>query len=328
MIKMAGILCFLGAYFIVAACFLPCFFVSADTIVTEEGEEIKGVITEYHPFEIKIATKQGEKIFKKDQIKDIKQAKDEQNLMILADIAIGQKDFTKAYYLYEKVLKLNPDSQKAMDALAEISPKLKGKDSDPSWTGTYERYQDVSYKGKADKQILSDDSYSTQKLQEEFGLILGHETGNIKVLDVLDNTRAERGGLEINDYIRAIEGKGADYMGLYDMIAALLALSDKDKINMTIERKLRLWIDAETTTWESSLWDFTGFSIETSSGMPVVMSVKAGSPAYEAGLKREDIISSIDYKDISSASKDELKTLLQGAGAHYADITIERRLNI
>ena len=317
---------------LVTICFFALFIFSgtcpADTLYTKDGRIIKGVVVEKGPGRVILATASGEKSFKETEIDKIAYDDTKNNLLMLADIAKHQKEYIKAYYLYEKLLKLDPDFERAWEELQSLEPYVEAKKKDVKWVSDYQRYSPSDDSKKTEGQVLSEKSDETEELLDKFGLILEMEGGRIKVQEVVKASRADNAGIEINDFLVDIAGIKSDYLGLFDAVSYLLK-KEGGIIPVTVEREIKLWAGPVEESAGFSLWDSLGISFIARSGMLEVSDLKATSTAYQGGLREADGVLSINTHAATGLSAlDAIQKNVMNTIPGYLDLIIRRRLNL
>jgi len=303
---------------------------SADTVHTTDGDEIKTVVLRKNMDNIVISSVSGELTIKMEDIKNIDYEDEIVNLFFLADLAKEQQDYTKAYYTYEKILKNYPESEEAIRGIIGIKDHLKELGPDIKWVSNYRRYRNQVSKTGNEQHILRDNAEVSENLKDEFGLILGVERGNgrIKVLEAIKGSPANEAGIKINDYLMSINGNKVIYMGLFDVIGLLRENDNIDK-HITVERELRLWIESEEETPQTSLLDLIGLSLKKIGHEIIIDVLKENSWASKAELQVGDVFVYARSELIQAQyTPDKVERLIRGTGTGSVDIIIRRVLAI
>ena len=166
-----------------------------------------------------------------------------------------------------------------------------------------------------------------QSVTPELAKALGvDESAGALVADVTPGSPAEKGGIRRGDIIVAYEGK--DVKDHHNLPAMVAATPVGEKAAVTVlrdgqERKLTVKVGklpAETVRrenpdvpakgrWGLQLHDLTPeigqqLRLDTDQGV-VVVGVEPGSPAYEAGIRRGDVIVEVNRQPVNSV--DEIK---------------------
>ena len=299
----------------------------SDVVTTTENEKIICVVTERTDESIVVVTKSGKKILPRDEIQDIKEISEKDNLLLLAEFARENNDNVKAYYLYEKVLEIDPDSEDAVKGLTIMEESLNWDNSDDNWVRRYERfYQKVSSK-KSESDILSDNSDITEELMVNFGIILISEKDRVKISEVIYNSRGYKSGFQINDYILSVDQMSVDYLGLYDTVIQLNNRKS-NSFNVNVERHYRVWNEGEEDTLSDSL-DFTDYSLSEINSMYVFIKIRENSSIYNAGIREKDRLVGIKGIKISDTTdKKVLSNIIRTTGAEFIDIAIIKTIKM
>jgi len=315
--------------FLIYFCCLP-LSASSDTLYAKDGTSRRGVVLSSTDEKIVFATAKGRETFAVADVDRIDHDTEEKNTLLLAGQAREQGDSAKAYYLYEKILEKDPDSEEAVKGLRETEPSVSGNlgtKGGEVWVSDFRRYQSQPA-GTTDREILAGDSDRTEDLLKEFGLILGTEDGRIKVQEVVAGSRADKGGLEINDFLTEIGGRPAGYMGQFDAVAFLMDKKD-GPVSVGVEREVRYWISGEEQGFQTSMFDLAGISLAAGSGGFTVSRVNRDSDAFREGLRAGDTVISINgtrVKDIGSLKDAEQR--IRDTVPGYMDLMITRRLTV
>lgn len=298
----------------------------ADTISMNDGRELKGVVLERGAEKIHFWAETGEVIIDKADISDITEDSEEDNIILMADAARAKGDYVKAFYLYQKVFKMNVNSQAAIDGMAITQNYLvKNKESNAIVT-YYQRYGGYDGTPMADGEVLSQNAEQTEEVRKKLGLILAVEDTKfffvkIKVTDVISGSRADKAGIQISDYIAEVAGRPADYMGLYSVISLMYNNRD-NPIEVVIERFVRLWVDNLGSPQPG------GLSLNKESRGFNVSGIKPGSAADQIGLKQGDEIVMVQGVPARKMNSDDPLGLVGADGPRYIDIIVRRVVTV
>jgi C-terminal processing protease CtpA/Prc len=315
-------------YRLVVIFFLACLFFEgrgiSDIVYTDTGI-IEGVVVEEAQDKIIISIPSGNKEIERKDIKNIEYSDSKDNLVFLAEMASNNKDYAKAYYLYEKILMLDPDFSKAKENIKKIEPYIVSHSGQKDWELSYEHFQrdEDSVSGATD--TLSNNAQKTEKLMQEFGLVLGRSTGRIIVRESFTGGKAYSSGVRANDYFKNINGKNTYYVGLFDAVNTIV---ESERVNLVIERQLQCWIPQGGAIYQASTSRIHGLDLLASEKGIFVLSISEDSIFKKAGLSKSDIIVSIDGIDCGNVSTDKMFDIFQKKQGGYVYLIINRLLHI
>jgi len=294
----------------------------SDTIHTNDNNIIKGVIIKHDESYVMVSTENGEITLQNTHIKKIDPGSEEENLLYLAKVARIQGDLPKADYLYQKILKANPDSKEALDALKKIINKTKKSQTDQRWSTEYEHYQRKNAKSISDKEALSENSQSTEELRRRWGIILAPEAGRTKIEYVDNSSKAKKAGFEADDCIININGKPAEYMGAFDIATEFL---QKDRVTVTIQREIQFWTNEIEQTESAVSKRKRSFYINNKSNEIFVRNLTQGAEIYQSGLRTNDQVVAINSNNPIWA---QLMSILDQRTPGYTTFLIRRELEV
>jgi len=272
----------------------------------------------------------GELILKKGDIKKITRDTDEDNLLMMADAAKAKNDNVRAYYLYERVFRLNTDSRRAIEGMTELQNALEKNSATDQVVTYHERYGPGTTGLMDDKETLSENARKTEEVARLFGLLLGASDSKsyfrkIKVLDVIQSSRAARAGAEIDDYLVSVEGTDTGYVGLFTAVDLLLERSG-GPVRVTFEKERSLWLGGEAGLDAARAPELAGFSMKAGAEGIVVSYVKEYSLADRAGLKAGDEVISLNNVPVGTKSYDDVLKQLDVPGPRSIEITVRRKV--
>lgn len=261
---------------------LIAFSSNADTIYTNEGKELKGIIVEEYKDRIQLSTVDGERTIMKSDIKELYFDTEEQNLIKLADQARDRGDLIKAFVYYDKAFKINPESKAAKDGIVFLQGYLFKKDMAQK-EEVVRRHNEFEERGKEAMDIKSDEERlkdDIEKLRTASGISLITKDGSTQIEDVLIGSSAYEAGIRKGDELVAIWGRLVGYLSPEEVVEALLEKSSLET-KCTVERSVDL-----------SPADLMGVNFKMEFDGMTVWGLKEDS----AALKQNDIIVSINGK--------------------------------
>lgn len=296
-------------------------YADADTIYTNEGQEIKGIIVEDYKDRVVFSTVDGERAIMKSEIKELYYDTEEQNLIKLAVQARDKGDIAKAFAYYDKAFRINPDSKQAKDGMVLLQGYLFKKDvarkeEAVNRRNDFERYGAMGGIVKSDEDILRND---IEKLRRTVGVTFRSTDDITKFESVMRGSPAYDAGIRKGDTLVATWGKLVGYMSLKEVVEEMLKKASFET-RCTIERNVSVRIDDNRNPL-SSTNDLIGAALDMEFDGLTISSVNGYGPASAAGLKKDDIITAINGAstrymplkkaiDIIKASKDNTVNLI------------------
>jgi hypothetical protein len=297
----------------------------SDILHTSNDDIIEGVIVEETQNKIIIAMLQGDAEIDKGNINKIEYSSREENLVFLADIALNNNDYAKAYYLYEKALILDPDFTKAAEKIKALEPYIVRQSGRKHWEAFYEHFQWGKNDVFIDNDMVTKNSLQTEKLMQDFGLILDKSAGKIIVREAIRDKKAYSAGMRPNDYLKDINGKNADYMGVFDAIDAITA---HEHTKLIAERLLKCWITPGSMEESALTKAKYGLTLSHTCKGFAVTYISKDSLFNGTGLSVGDIIISINGNDCSTFSADSVFDMFKNSQGSYIYLTINREIHL
>ena len=229
-----------------------------------------------------ISTEYGEAEMMKGEIKGIDYDLMEQNLVGLGDKYKEAGDYVRAYFYYDKAMKLNPQYKAAVDGVNYLQGFLfrqeMGRKSDEvNWHQDLEDFQ---------QNRLKKEERAMSNLKQLIGIEIEDTGKNIKVIKVYEELPADKAGIKKGDYLSAIWGKLTGYMSCEE-VARILSKPENLEIKMQIDRKIKV----SPRAIKSSQFDlrFEGLCLRN---------ISDRSETFASGLRNNDLILSIDGESI------------------------------
>lgn len=258
---------------------------NADTIYTKDNKEIKGIIVEEYKDRVQMSTVDGEHPIMKSDIKELYFDTEEQNLIKLAEQARDRGDFIKAFVYYDKAFKVNPDSKYAKDGIVFLQGYLFKKDMAKKEEDV-KRRNDFEERGTGPVTIKTEEEKFEEeidKLRKVAGITLKSEGALTELDSVTAGSTAYEAGARKGDILIAVWGRLVGYLSLQEVVETLLEKTSLET-KFTIERIVDIRAKDMGADFKMQ---FDGMT---------VADVKDDSPAKEAGLKDNDVITSINGK--------------------------------
>ncbi|MDD4203396.1 MAG: hypothetical protein PHQ52_08020, partial [Candidatus Omnitrophica bacterium] len=219
----------------------------------------------------------------------------EQNLVAIADKHMNSKDYPKAFYYYEKALKVNPKYKDALEGYNYLNGYMYRKAYDKKskaveWRATVENFIETG------DTLIQGKDFTVKK---DIGMDIEQSSdGNIRVLKVYKSTPAYEAGLKKDDILVAIWGSLCRYMDVSEIEKNFLKPEELE-IKITVDKTLHL--KKKSLTLDQLEYVFDGLSLKN---------IEKTDAAYKQGFRNGDIILSIDKDSIRYVSlSDVIKKL-------------------
>jgi len=286
----------------------------------KNGKEVKGIVVEEYDDRLVMSTYEGEKTFFKKQIQKIKYDLQEQNFEKLGDKYMSQGRFERAYYYYNKALKVNPDYKRASDKIAYIR-------SLPYRSFRQGRENEIArvrFMEKQTKKKTEEEQTLEEKLKSVTGLSIAEENGRIEVVEVKKKSPGSMAGIRKNDILAAVWGRFTDYMPEYD-VARLLLKGGPGEIRLTIERDIVLKKGQKRPGKYS---DIINATLKMLPNGLTVLSVKPDGVGWKIGLKKHDLVIAINGSGTRYMPFDEVVQIIEKRENDIIEFTIRRAATI
>ena len=268
-------------------------YASADTIYTNDGKEIKGIVLEEYKDRVLLSTVDGEKTIMKSDIKELYYDTNEQNLIKLADQARERGDFIKAFVHYDKAFQINPASKAAKDGIVFMQGYLFKKDMAQKEEAV-KRHNEFELRGEK-SEIKSDEerfNEELKKLRISSGITLITKGGLTEIENATIGSPAYDAGIRNGDVLIAVWGRLVGYLSLREVVELLLEKTSLET-KCTIDRAVEVMI-SENRNLLSSTSDLIGVNLKMELDGLTIAEVKEPSTAQAAGLRQNDIIIDIN----------------------------------
>ena len=292
----------------------------ADTIYTNDGKEIRGIVVEEYNDRLVLSTADGEVTVMKSDIRELTFDSEEDNLVRLAQQAMDRHDQSRAYSCYERALKINPDSKAAKDGLVYLQSYIlrqqeAKKENDIRRQESLERSGGAVTEGSAEEDMAA-------TLERTAGMAIAIKDNFPQVVSVKSGSPAHEAGIRKGDILSAIWGKLTGYMSLDDIIYTLLKRSALE-IRCTIERSVEVPIDPGRQMMSGPEGIIgAGLSMEID-GLTVSTAKDAA-----AGLERGDLVVAINGKPTRYMRLKAAVDFIRNVKADAVTLTLRRNLII
>jgi C-terminal processing protease CtpA/Prc len=303
---------------------LTCQGVCADTILLQDGQEVKGVIVEEYDDRIVISTEKGEMGITKEKIDKVSYDNPEDNLVKLGAFYKDKGDYKRALYYYESARKINPDLKEAQDGSVLVTNLMMNKhEADAAADVAMKQdtedkmgVQDIAAQSEADAV-----KKSAGELWSGTGLAIEKAGPDIRVGKVRDKSPAYEAGMRANDTIVSIWGKLVKYMPLENIYGLFLS-GGVTETRVVIARDQTVAVKGQSLFGGAEEMIGARLSMEPD-GM-TVGDVKPAGSFGDAGILKGDRItrigaSSTRYMPLESAYK-----IIEGTKTGTLDLEIQR----
>ncbi len=316
---------------VVFACMASAIFfalsLSADTIITNDGKEIKGIVVEDYKDRVVFSTVDGEISVMKSDIREMAFDSDEDNLIKLAEQASDKRDYSRAMSFYDMALKANPNSNAAKQGMAYLRGSIFRKEEEAK-SADIMRQQDIeTYGGQAPLRSKSGDVDSMMEtLYKTTGMKIAIIDNAPKVESAKMNMPAYEAGVRKDDTIVSVWSKLAGYLSLKEILDLLISKSAIE-IRCVIERGIDVNVNANKNIM-SKPEDLIGAGLSMELDGLVISDVKDGGSAFEAGIKKGDQVMAIDGNPTRYMPLKKAIDLIKNTKSDTIKLTVRRKATI
>ena len=289
----------------------------ADTIYTDDGKELRGIVVEDYQDRLIFSTADGEVTIMKSNIQKLYYDSEEDNLIKLAELATERRDYTKAFAYYDMAYKLNPDSKAAKDGLVFLQGYFFRKEETKKEDEVKKREDFENYGTAVPTEKNTEESVKdlAENIRKGIGITFAGNGVMPKIEEVGMNSPAEEAGVRPDDRLVAIWGRLTGYMPLKDLMATL---SEKPALELKcmLERTLEVSV---SNLGASFSMEFDGLTISE---------VKENSSASEARLKKGDLVTDINGNSTRYMPLKKALQMIKHSKDGVAKLTIRREVLI
>lgn len=258
----------------------------------KNGKELKGLVVEKHVDRVILSTEEGEKPVLLAEIQEILYDDPEQNFLNVGKEFEDNGKFEEALSYYEKAIELNPDFEEAKAAAVGVRSRLWAKVTEGPKSEMEK--QQVLYDSWTEGRVLN----AIEERQEAFkkqtdairqgqGLFLEKKGDWTQVEFVNAKSPAAVAGLRKNDRLVAIDGRSLRYLSL---AAVMQAFMEPRFSNFVLEFERDCFLKKKNR--RDNLKKI-GLKLALEYQGIVVQDVAPKSPAEDAGLKSQDLLTHI-----------------------------------
>jgi hypothetical protein len=312
-------------FFVYAACAIACVAPAfADTIIMNDGKEIKGIVIEDYKDRVLFSTVDGEITLMKSDIRELSFDSEEDNLVKLAEQASERRDYARAMGYYEMALKANPDSAAAKKGMVYLRGNIFRKEETLK-SAEIKRQQNIElYGGQAAMLTGSDDIADMAKALEKSTGIRISMAGSIPEIEAVKaGSPAYEAGLRKGDLLASVWGKLTDYLALKETLDLLVNRSAVE-IQCVFARTVAVNINPNKTII-SGLEDLIGASFAMEIDGLTISAVKDAGSAIGVGIEKGDLVTEIDGKQTRYMPLKKAVELIKNSDASVVKLAIKRK---
>ena len=287
---------------------------SADTVILKNGKKLKGLIITEYKDRVTLSTAEGEKTVMKSSIRSAIYDDEEKALLQKARNHLKRHQYMKAYYTYQKVLELDPELKEAKERVKHLRSFLEKKTRE-------DIVEDL--RGKNERLGASVSRSVKEKLAEGLGLVLGEGEKYVFVKEILDNALPGIvSSLKVKDRIVSVWGEMAAYMDAREVGQMILLPGE---VKMTIERSVRPHLGSSAALF-SRYRSIIGGKVGLKKKGITVMKVKPGGSFDSAGIKKGDILFSVDGRLTRYMPMEEFRNIVRENQNRDIDVSVRREV--
>lgn len=296
---------------------------SADTLITNDGKEIKGIVVEDYKDRIVFSTVVGEMTVMKSDMRELSFDSEEDNLVKLAELASDRRDYSRAMSYYEMALKANPDSKAAKKGMVYLRGNLFRKE-EAMKSADIKRQEEIELYGGAGAMRTEADELNemAKTMEKSTGMTIAIKGAMPEIETVKPRSPAYEAGLRKGDLLVSVWDKLTGYLPLKELLDLLINRSAIE-IRCMVERTYDVAIDPNKTVL-SRFEDLLGASFVMEIAGLTISAVREEGPAVEAGLQKGDLVMAIDGKQTRYMPLKKAVELIKNSTAGAVKLTIRR----
>ena len=297
---------------------------SADTIITNDGKEIKGIVVEDYRDRVVFSTADGEIVVTKSDIRELSFDSEEDNLIKLAEQAMERRDYSRAMGYYDMALKANPDSAAVKQGMAYLRGNFFRKEESLK-AADIKRQQDIElYGGRGPAVQKPDETGDMAKtLEKLIGMKISIADNMPEIKALKPGSPAYEAGLRRGDILVSVWGKLTGYLSLKEILDLLINKSAIE-IRCMIERAFDVAINPDKTMI-SGPEDLIGASFAMEIDGLTISAVRESGFAAEAGLQKDDLIMAIDGRQTRYMPLKRAVELIKNSNEGTVKLVIRRK---
>ena len=301
----------------------------ADTIYTNDGKEIRGIIVGDYKDRIVMSTVDGEITSLKSDIKELFYDGEADNLVKLAEQSRERGDMIKAFAYYDMALRADPDSKSAKDGIIFLQGYLFRKEQvkKEDEVKKQEEFENLgAAKIAEEKPVAEKIKEMSVSMRESLGITISEKSGGQVIDSVRINSPAEAAGVRKGDVIVAVWGRLTGYMPLEEVMRALLEKSSLE-VKCTVERDVIVQPNPNITIL-SSLKDMVGATFSMEFDGLTISDIVYNGPAFAAGLAKGDLVIAIDNKSTTYMPLKKALGMMRSTNSNVILLKIRREILI
>ncbi|RKY41318.1 MAG: hypothetical protein DRP85_06665 [Candidatus Makaraimicrobium thalassicum] len=289
----------------------------ADTVILKGGKRVKGLILDEFRDRITLSTAEGEKTIKRSDIRSAVYDSEEKALIREGENQLTKGHYIKAYYLYEKALRFNPDLERARERLHYIRGYLET-----------EARRDVirSIVTRREGSGNAGEKTPVRRVADELGLVLAPGAKYVRIEKIMGSNPSGRGAeLRPGDRIVAVCGEMTAYMDV-DEVAGILLVPGE--IRFAIERTVVPELSSAGALFDGLLFSrykkIVGAGLKLRNRGVTVNSITPGGPFEAAGIRKGDLLHRINGKNTRYMPLSEVTGIIKKNQNKKIEIVIRR----
>jgi len=299
----------------------------ADTIITNDGKEIKGIVVEDYKDRVVFSTVDGEITVMKSDMRELSFDSEEENLIKLAEQASERRNYSRAMTYYDMALKVNPDSAPAKQGMAYIRGNIFRKE-EALKAADIKRQQDIELSGGRSPAIPEPENAGSLAgtLEKLTGIRITIAENIPRIETVKLSSPAYETGLRKGDLLVSVWGKLTGYLSLEEILDLLINKSAIE-IRCVIEHASDVAINPNRTTVLGPD-GLIGASFAMEIDGLTIAAVKEDGSALKAGLQEGDLVMAIDGKQTRYMPLKKAVELIKGSKMETVKLTLRRKVII
>ena len=299
----------------------------ADTITTNDGKEIKGIVIEDYKDRILFSTPDGEITIMKSEMRELSYDSDDENLVKLAEQAIDRRNYSRAMTYYEMALKANPEFVSAKQGIIFLQGMIFRKEESAKIANIKRQEEAELYGGVGARRTESDEIEDMARtLTRSTGMKIAIKNNMPEIESVKPGSPAFEAGVRTGDILVSVWDRLTGYLSLKETLDLLLNRSAIE-IRCTIERVTDVPINPKKTII-SGIEDLIGASFIMELDGLTISDLKENAPGIEAGLQKGDLIMAIDGKSTRYMQLKKAIELIKNSNSGSVKLTIRRKATI
>lgn len=296
----------------------------ADTIITKDGKEIKGIVIEDYKDRIVFSTVEGETTVMKSDIRELLFDSEEGNLIKLAQQAIDRRDYPRAMNYYEMAQKANPDSAEARQGMVFLRGSILRSEEQKKIADTKRQEQLEASGGTAVLRSEADEIQDMERILEKTtGMTIVLTKTAPEIASVKPNSPAYEAGLRKGDLLVSVWEKLTGYLSRKEILDLLINKSAVE-IRSMFERTVSVGINRDRSIMPG-LEGLIGAQFAMLPEGLTITAIRDEGPAIDSGLQEGDMVMAIDGQQTRYMPLKKAIESIQKSRESTVQLTIKRK---